>query len=75
MKCSMEYIYGEEDPAKERKTLLGQASQRDATQTVQECVGRYPRIKLGTTRVVNRSVLRGTYGRRTGMKKNKRTYG
>ena len=66
MNCAMEYIDGEEAPAKERKTLLGQASQKDTTQTVQECVGRYPRSKLGTTRVVNRAVLRGTDRRRTG---------
>ena len=68
MNCAMEYIYGEESTAKECKTLLGQSSHQDATQTVQECVGRYPRSKLGNTRVVNRAVLRGTDGRRTGMR-------
>ena len=41
-------------------------------------VGRYPRSKLGTTRVVNRAVLRGTNKRRTGMitqSKNQRKTG
>ena len=64
MNCAMEYIDGEETPTKKRKTQLGQASQQDAIQTVQECVGRYPRSKLGTRRVVKGAVLRGTVGRR-----------
>ena len=53
MNCSMEYIDGEKYPTKKRKTLIDQASQQDAVETVQECVGRYPRSKLGTRRVVN----------------------
>ena len=68
MNCALEYIDGEETPAKKRKTLLGQASQRDAIQTVQECVGQYPRSKLVITGVVNRAVLRVTDGRRTVMR-------
>ena len=75
MNCAMEYIDGEESPTKKRKTLIDQAYQQDAIQTVQECVRRYPRSKLGTRRFVNRAVLRGTDGRRTGMRtqeKNRR---
>ena len=68
MNYAMEYIDGEETPTKKRKTLLDQASQQDAIQTVQECVGRYPKNNLGTRRVINRAVLRGTDGRRTGMR-------
>ena len=64
----MEYIDWEEAEEKERKTLLGQASQQYTTQTVQECVGQYPRSKLGNTRVVNSAFIRGTDGRRTGMR-------
>ena len=66
MNCAVKYIDREEDPKKELKTLIGQAYQRDTNQTAQECVGRYPRSKLGTTRVVNRAVLRGTDKRQTG---------
>ena len=66
--CAMEYIYGEESPTKKCKTLIDQASQQYAIQTVQECVGRYPRSKLGTRRVVNKGILRGIYVRRTGMR-------
>ena len=73
MNCAMEYIDRAETPSKKRKTLIGQASHYDAIQTVQECVGRYPTNKLGTRRVINRAVLRGTDGRQTGMRKNKRT--
>ena len=68
MNCTMEYIDGEESPTKKRKTLIDQASQQDAIQTVQECVGQYPRIKLGTRRVVNKGIIRGINGRRTGMR-------
>ena len=68
MNCAVDYIDGEETPAKKLKTLLGQASQQDAIQTVQECVGQYPRSKLVITRVVNREVLRGTDGRQTVMR-------
>ena len=66
MNCAMEYIEGEENPTKKRKTLLGQASEHDAIQTAQECVGRHPTNKLGNRRVINRTVLRGTDGRWTG---------
>ena len=65
MNCAMEYIDGEESPTKKRKTLIDQASQQDAIQTVQECVGRYPRSKLGTRRVLNKGVLRGINRRQT----------
>ena len=68
MNCTMEYIDGEEYPTKKHKTLIDQASQQDAIQTVQECVGRYPRIKLGTIRVVNKGIIRGIDKRRTGMR-------
>ena len=68
MNCAMEYIDGEEYPTKKCKTLVDQASQQDAIQTVQECVWRYPRVKLGTKRVINKGVLRGINGRRTGMR-------
>ena len=68
MNCNVEYIVGEEAPAKERKTLLGQSSNQDTTQTVHECVEQYPRSKLGATRVINRAVLCGTNGRRTEMR-------
>ena len=68
MNCAMEYIDGEEYPTKKLKTLIDQTSQQDAIQTVQECVGRYPAIKLGTRRVVNKGILRGIDGRRTRMR-------
>ena len=68
MNCNVEYIVGEEAPAKERKTLLGQSSNQDTTQTVHECVEQYPRSKLGATRVINRAVLHGIDGIRTGMR-------
>ena len=66
MNCAMEYIDGGESPTKKLKTLIDQASQQDGIQTVQECVGRYPRIKLVTRRVVNKGIIRGIDGRRTG---------
>ena len=68
MNCTMEYIDGEESPTKKRKTLIDQASQKDAIQTVQECVGRNLRIKLGTRRVVNKGIISGINGRRAGMR-------
>ena len=68
MKCAIEYIDGEEYPTKKLKTLIDQASHQDAIQTVQECVGRYPRSKLGTRRVVNKGIIRGIDGRQTGMR-------
>ena len=68
MNCATEYIDGEESQTKKRKTLIDQASQQDAIQTVQECVGRYPRNKLGTRRVVNKGILRGIDERRKGMR-------
>ena len=69
MNCAKEYIDGEEPTTNKRKTLLGQASQHDAIQTVQECVGPYPTNNLGTRRVINSTVLRGTNRRRTGMRR------
>ena len=66
MNCAMKYIDGEESPTKKRKTLIDQTSHQDAIQTVQECVGRYPTIKIGTRRVVNKGIIRGIYGKLTG---------
>ena len=68
MNCAMEYIDEEESPTKKRKTLSDQTSQQDAIQTVQECVGRYPTIKLGTRKLVSKSIIQGIDGRRTGMR-------
>ena len=68
MNCAMEYIGVEESPTKKRKTLIDQASQQDVIQTLQECVGRFPRSNLETRRVVNKGILRGINGRRTGMR-------
>ena len=68
MNCAMEYIDGEEYPTKKHKILIDQASQQYAIQTVQECVGRYTISKLGTRRVVNKGILRGIDGRRTGLR-------
>ena len=68
MNCAMEYIDKEESPTKKRKTLIDQTSQQDAIQTVQECVGRYTTIKLGTRKVVNKGIIHGIDGRRTGMR-------
>ena len=67
MNCAMEYIDGEEYPTKKRKTLIGQTSQQDEIQTVKECVGRYPIIKLGTRKVASKRIIRGIDGRQTGM--------
>ena len=75
MNCAMEYIDKEESAKKKRKTLIDQAPQQDAIQTVQECVGGYPTIKLGTRRVVSKRIIRRIDGRRTGMRtqyKNRR---
>ena len=67
MNCAMDCIDREESPTKKRKTLIDQASQQDAIQTVQDCVGQYPGSKIGTRRVVNKGILRGIDGRWTGM--------
>ena len=56
MNCAMEYKDEEESTTKKRKTLIDQTSQQDAIQTVQECVGRYPTIKLGTIVYANNGV-------------------
>ena len=66
MNCAMEYKDEEESATKKRKTLIDQTSQEYVIQTVQECVGRYPTIKLGTRKVVSKSIIRGIGGRRTG---------
>ena len=58
MNCNMDYIDGEESPRRKLKTLIDQSSQQDAIQTAQECVGRYPKSKLGTRRVINKGILR-----------------
>ena len=68
MNCAMEYIDKGESPTKKRKTLIDQTSQQDAIQIVQECVGRYPTIKLGTRKVLSKRIIRGIDGRRTGMR-------
>ena len=68
MNCAMEYIDEEESPTKKRKTLIDQTSQQDAIQTVQECVGRYPTIKIGTRKVVSKMIIREINGRRIGMR-------
>ena len=68
MNCAMEYIDGEESPIKNHKTLIDQASHQDAIQTVQDCVGIYPRIKLGTRRDVNKGIISEIDGRQTGMR-------
>ena len=68
MNCAMENIGGEEYPTKKRKTLIVQASQQDEIQTLQECVGRYPTIKLGTKKLVSKSIIRGIDGRLIGMR-------
>ena len=63
----MEYIDEEESSTKKRKTLIDQTSQQDVLQKVQECVGRYPIIKLGTRKVASKRIIRGIDGRQTGM--------
>ena len=68
MNCTMEYKDDEESTTKKRKTLIDQTSQQDAIQTVQECVGRYPTIKLGTIKLVSKRIIRGIDRRRTGMR-------
>ena len=62
--CAMEYKDKEESPTKKLKTLIDQISQQDVIQTVQECVGRYPTIKLGTRKLVSKWV-RSNVGRCT----------
>ena len=68
MNCAMEYKDEEESATEKRKTLIDQTSQQDAIQTVQECVGRYPTIKLGTRKLVSKRIIQGIDGRRTGMR-------
>ena len=68
MNCAMEYKDEEESTTKKRKTPIDQTSQQDAIQTVQECVGRYPTIKIGTRKIVSKIIIRGIDGRRTGMR-------
>ena len=68
MNCDMEYKDKEESTTKKRKTLIEQTSQQDVIQTVQECVGRYPTIKLGTRKLVSKRIIRGITGRHTGMR-------
>ena len=68
MNCAMEYKYEEESTTKKRKTLIDKKSQQDAIQTVEECVGRYPTIKLGTRKIASKRIIRGIDRRRTGMR-------
>ena len=68
MNCAMEYIVEEEYQTKKKKTLIDQASKQDAIQTVQECVGRYPTIKLGTRKFVSKRTIQGIDGIWTGMR-------
>ena len=68
MNCAMEYKDEEESATKKRKTLIDQTSQQDAIQNMQECVGRYPTIKLGTRKLVSKRIIRGIDGRRTGIR-------
>ena len=64
----MEYKDKEESPNKKRKTLIDQTSQQDVIQTVQDYIGRYPTIKLGTRKVVSKRIIRGIERRRTGIR-------
>ena len=66
--CAMEYKEEEESTMKKHKTLIEQTSQQDVIQTVQECVGQYPTIKLGTRKLVSRRIIQGIDGRRTGIR-------
>ena len=68
MNCAMEYIDEEESPTKKRKTLVDQKSQQDAIQTVQECVGPYSTIKLGTIKDVSKRIIHGINRSRTGIR-------
>ena len=68
MNCAMEYKDKEESTTKKRKTLIDQTSQKDSIQTMQECVERYPTIKLGIRKLVSKRIIRGIDGRRTGMR-------
>ena len=69
MNCAMEYKDEEEYTTKKCKSLIDQTSQQDAIQTVQECVGRYSTIKLGTRKLVSKRIIRGIDERRTGMRR------
>ena len=68
MNCAMEYKDEEESATKKRKILIDQTSQQDVIQTVQDCVGQYPTIKLGTRKLVSKRIIRGIDRRRTGMR-------
>ena len=67
MNCAMEYIDEKESATKKRKTLIDQTSQKDAIQTVQECVRRNPTIKLGIRKVVSKGIIHALDGRQTGI--------
>ena len=67
MNCAVEYKDEEESTTKKRKSMIDQTSQQDAIQTVQECVGRYPTIKLGIRKIVSKRIIRGINGRQTGI--------
>ena len=69
MNCAMEYKDEEESATKKRKTLIEQTSQQDTIQTVQECVGQYPTIKLGTRKLVSKRIIQVIDTRWTGMRK------
>ena len=75
MNCAMEYIDAEESPTKKCKKLIDRAYQKDAIQTVQECVGKYPRSKIGSIIVVNKGILHGIDGRRTKMRTQQKIWG
>ena len=68
MNCAKEYKDEEESTTKKRKTLIDQTSQQDVIQTVQEWVGGYPTIKLGTRKLASKRIIRGINGRHTGMR-------
>ena len=68
MNCATEYKYEEESETKKHKTLIDQTYQQDAFQTVQECVGRYPTIKLGTRKLVSKRIIQGIEIRQMGMR-------
>ena len=68
MNYAMEYKDEEESATKKLKTLIDQTSQQDAIQTVQECVGRYTTIKLGTRKYVRERIIRGIDGRQRGLR-------
>ena len=68
MNFAMEYKDEEESTTKKGKTLIDQTSQQDAIQIVQDCVGRYPTIKLVIRKLASKRIIRGIDGRRTGMR-------